>query len=87
MKVLGDRPYPLKESIREYLDELEKRKEQEIINEEIDAAAQAMEPTDEPADTENKTTQADDDAESTKEEGDQKQDESSNIDDVNNKKK
>ena len=26
MKVLGDRPYPLKESIKEYLEELEKRK-------------------------------------------------------------
>ena len=27
IKILGDRPYPLKESIKEYLDELEKRKE------------------------------------------------------------
>lgn len=26
MKILGDRPYPLKESIKEYLQELEKRK-------------------------------------------------------------
>ena len=25
MKILGDRPFPLKESIREYLEELEKR--------------------------------------------------------------
>ena len=28
IKVLGDRPYPLKESIKEYLEELEKRKEE-----------------------------------------------------------
>ena len=26
MKILGERPYPLKESIKEYLEELEKRK-------------------------------------------------------------
>lgn len=42
MKVLGDRPYPLKESIREYLEELERRKAEEAINEEMDAAQQAM---------------------------------------------
>jgi len=29
MKVLGDRPYPLKESIKEYLEELEKRRQEE----------------------------------------------------------
>ena len=29
MEVLGDRPYPLKESIKEYLKELEKRKQEE----------------------------------------------------------
>ena len=32
MKVLGERPYPLKESIREYLDELEKRQQEEATN-------------------------------------------------------
>lgn len=42
MKVLGDRPYPLKESIREYLEELERRQAEEAINEEMDAAQQAM---------------------------------------------
>jgi len=59
------------------------------MNEEIDAATQAMESTDEPVDTENETAQADDDAESIKKEGDKKEDadENSNIDDVNNKKK
>ena len=31
MKILGDRPYPLKESIKEYLQELEKRKQEEEI--------------------------------------------------------
>ena len=29
MKILGERPYPLKESIKEYLEELEKRKQEE----------------------------------------------------------
>jgi len=29
MKVLGERPYPLKESIKEYLEELEKRQKEE----------------------------------------------------------
>ena len=29
MEVLGERPYPLKESIKEYLKELEKRKQEE----------------------------------------------------------
>lgn len=37
MKVLGDRPYPLKESIREYLEELEKRKEDETKEAEAEA--------------------------------------------------
>ena len=38
MKVLGDRPYPLKESIREYLKELEKRQKEEEEKKEVDAA-------------------------------------------------
>ena len=45
MKILGDRPYPLKESIKEYLEELEKRKEEEekkAEDAEIDAAEQAL---------------------------------------------
>ena len=29
MEILGDRPYPLKDSIKEYLQELEKRKQEE----------------------------------------------------------
>jgi len=29
MKVLGDRPFPLKESIKEYLEEIEKRQQEE----------------------------------------------------------
>ena len=32
MEVLGDRPFPLKESIKEYLAELEKRKHDEDLN-------------------------------------------------------
>jgi len=39
MKVLGDRPYPLKESIREYLEELEKRKQEEDAQAAAEAAA------------------------------------------------
>ena len=42
MKVLGDRPYPLKESIREYLKELEKRQKEEEEKKEVEAAEQAM---------------------------------------------
>ena len=45
MKVLGERPYPLKESIREYLEELEKRKVEEERNKEIEAAEAAMNAT------------------------------------------
>jgi len=37
MTVLGDRPYPLKESIKEYLEELEKRRQDEEALE-VDAA-------------------------------------------------
>ena len=40
MKVLGERPYPLKESIREYLDELEKRQQEEATNAYQDDAAE-----------------------------------------------
>jgi len=42
MKILGDRPYPLKESIREYLEELEKRKQEEEAEKEIESAKAAM---------------------------------------------
>ena len=42
MKILGDRPYPLKESIREYLEELEKRKQEEDAEKEIENAKAAM---------------------------------------------
>ena len=42
MKVLGDRPYPLKESIREYLEELEKRQKEETENKEIEDAKAAL---------------------------------------------
>ena len=45
MKVLGDRPYPLKESIRDYLEELERRKAEEERNQEIEAAEAAMKST------------------------------------------
>lgn len=41
MKVLGERPYPLKESIREYLEELEQRKEVENAEAEVEAAEAA----------------------------------------------
>ena len=40
MKVLGDRPFPLKESVREYLEELEKRQHKEE-GEAADAAMKA----------------------------------------------
>ena len=42
MKILGDRPYPLKESIKEYLEELEKRKQEEAAEKEIESAKAAM---------------------------------------------
>lgn len=29
VRILGDRPYPLKETVREYLEELKERKEKE----------------------------------------------------------
>ena len=76
MGVLGDRPYPLKESIKEYLQELERRKAEESVTEEIDAAQQAM--------TSEDTSSA---TEEVKEDRDKSDvNESSNIDDVNNKK-
>ena len=33
VKILGDRPYPLKESVREYLEELKQRQEKEETDE------------------------------------------------------
>lgn len=66
MKILGDRPYPLKESIREYLEELEKRRKEEAENKEIEDAKAAMtdaaaeEQVDDPAaPEENKTSEND----------------------------
>ena len=47
MEVLGDRPFPLKESIKQYLEELQKRKEEESEHayqpdaEEVQDAAEA----------------------------------------------
>jgi len=76
MRVLGDRPYPLKESIKEYLQELERRNAEESVTEEIDAAQQAM--------TSEESSSA---TEEVKEDsGKNDVNESSNIDDVNNKK-
>lgn len=76
MGVLGDRPYPLKESIKEYLQELERRKAEESVTEEIDAAQQAMASED----TNSATEEVKEDSEKSD------VNESSNIDDVNNKK-
>jgi hypothetical protein len=60
MAILGERPYPLKDSVKEYLEELEKRKadEEEIkfddsadkeADEEVDAAVKDDEPKEEEA--------------------------------------
>jgi len=43
MSVLGDRPFPLKESVKEYLEELEKRKKDEEETKFDDAADKATE--------------------------------------------
>lgn len=97
--MLGDRPFPMKESLRDYLEELNKRKVDEDLQEEIDVAKKAME---ESAKDEEVVDAAvkDDTAEEGKaaEEGEaaeksdtaedelkKKEDESTNIDDVNKK--
>lgn len=36
LRILGDRPYPLKETVREYLEELIERKEKDDIKTEQD---------------------------------------------------
>lgn len=41
LRVLGDRPYPLKENVREYLQELEERKVKEDEKKETDEKAAA----------------------------------------------
>jgi hypothetical protein len=43
LRVLGDRPYPLKETVREYLEELKERD----LKKEEEAAAAANTPVDE----------------------------------------
>lgn len=58
MKVLGERPYPLKESIREYLEELEKRKVEEEKTKEMEAAEAAMNATSEDAAQEEEGTKS-----------------------------
>ena len=39
IKVLGDRPFPLKESVREYLEELETREQKETTEKEAKEAS------------------------------------------------
>lgn len=41
LRILGDRPYPLKETVREYLEELIERKEKDDIKTEQDNQAAA----------------------------------------------
>ena len=71
MKVLGERPYPLKESVRGYLEELEKRQQDEAEKAEIEAAEAAMK------DSAEETNPEEVDA--------AEKDESSNIDDAADK--
>ena len=82
IKVLGDRPFPMKETLRDYLEELNKRKVDEDLEEEIDAAKQAM---DESTKEEEVVDAAAEKSETAEDESKEKEDESTNIDDVNKK--
>jgi AFG3 family protein len=55
LRILGDRPYPLKESVREYLVELEERKTKSDLDEATAAAANAA-AANTPTDDSNKNT-------------------------------
>ena len=94
MKVLGDRPYPLKETIKDYLEELNKRQEEEEQKKELDAAEAAMKATEEPSeDQDNNDGEAaaakkeDDSTEATEENAASKDESVTNIDDVDTKSK